>query len=209
MAINIQELSLETLVDEIVEIHNHNVNLLSNEILNLSELVNVSNGNIDVSDKTVGSIKAKSFISTTGMTIQSGNLSLINGNLALNGTISGNIASITTARINKASELNSGITLKNFTSVTTPGVINVNLSNTILISIGGSYSLNSSVVEVINNSTFSQEIQLIYLGTGNATITGLGLSGAKILTMSQDSSSILRYIGSSWIVLSSVNAVLV
>lgn len=211
MSLSINELTQETFIDELVGVANYNWNILAQATIELKELITVSNGNIDVSTKNIGEIKAKSFLATTGgIQLQNGNLVITNGDLILN---SGNISALSSQfnanEVKSNSLRNAGKHLKNFLSINTPGTIDVTSNNTILItSDGGTYDLSSSVVETDGTNTFSQEIAIFYVpttGTNNLTLSNIGLLGNNVATMSPNSAITLRFIGSSWLIVSSNN----
>ena len=207
MAVTIRTLSLETLVDEIVDIHNFNVTALADAVNAIQAAINITNGNIDVSTYTIGEIKAKSLISVSGMTIQGGGLTITAGGITIGaGNITALTSNITSARVNSTSSRNSGINLKNYQTFTVAGTIDpTNLNSALITSNGGAYTLSSSFVEVEGSDTYSQEISLFYVpttGTSNATISGVGSGGSQTITMTPNSTATLRYIGTSWMVLS-------
>lgn len=207
MSLTIKELTLETLVDEIVDIHNFNVNVLKVNVDEILENLNTGNGSLDVSGSTVGEIKGKSVVVTeNGVSVLSGDLTLLDGDISMsNGDILGPNTTATISRINTSVNRNSGPELKSYTTVSVAGTISPILSNTILISADGVFTLDASLVEVVGSLTYSQEITIVYLPSNavDSTINGVGLGGINTLTLTPGSIVKLRYIGSSWLVMSS------
>lgn len=214
MAINIQEVSLETTFSELTGILNFNFGSLKSVLDQTTEYLNVNTGELDLTNSAVGSVKAKSMIVTqSGITIQQGNLIVSNGALSLNSSEDFNAAD-TRAFFKSAylteKFLNSGLTMKNFKTVNASSIIDTTNTSTVLITATGVYSLSNGVVEIFNSETFSQEITLVYtptIGVDPATISGI--LGGGTIEMSPNSCAVLRYIGSSWTVISLHNAIII